>query len=60
MLILVVGYGDDRFHINVLCFVKAPNCCGAYFFMPGALPLNTPRPLRLSDFFAKVPARPGV
>ena len=26
MLILVVGYGDDRFHINVLCF-----CVGSAF-----------------------------
>ena len=26
--------------------------------MPGALPLNTPRPFRLSNFLAKVPARP--
>ena len=28
--------------------------------MPGALPLNTPRPFRLSDFLTKVPARPAL
>ena len=43
--------------ISMFCvFVTAPHSCGA-FFMPGALPLYTPRPLRLHDFLRK--SRPG-
>jgi hypothetical protein len=45
--------------ISMFCvFVTAPHSCGALFFMPGALPLYTPRPLRLSNF-CKQKSRPG-
>ena len=52
----------DRFHINVLCFCDGSAFLwGFVFYIPGALPLNTPRPLRLSNFCqAKVTARPVV
>ena len=33
---MVIDAFDDRFHINVLCFVTAPHSCGAIFYARGA------------------------
>ena len=41
---------DDRLSYQCFVFCDGSAFLWGLFFMPGALPLNTPRPFRLSDF----------